>query len=75
MINNLTFGFNNISQVLSIFLGLIVLVLAFYMIISGNHPGELISWSLYSWFIFCLVSISSNFWIIVLYLKIKEIKC
>ena len=46
MMNNLTFGFNNMSQVLSIFLGLIVLMLAFYMFISGNHPSELISWSL-----------------------------
>ena len=46
MMNYLTFGFNNMSQVFSIFLGLIVLVLASYMIVSGNHPSELILWSL-----------------------------
>ena len=77
MINNLTFGFNNISQVLSIFLGLIVLVLAFYMIISGNHPGELISWSLSILglsFVLCLLALIFGSLFCILKLKKSNVR-
>lgn len=46
MINQITFGINNMSQVLSFFLGILVLILGAYVIFTGNHPSELIKWSL-----------------------------
>ena len=46
MINQITFGINNMSQVLSFFLGILVLVLGIYVILTGNHPSVLIKWSL-----------------------------
>ena len=46
MINQITFGINNMSQVLSFFLGILVLVLGTYVILTGNHPSALIKWSL-----------------------------
>lgn len=46
MINQITFGINNMSQVLSFFLGILVLILGTYVILTGNHPSVLVKWSL-----------------------------
>ena len=46
MINCLKNNIDNMSQVLSLFLGISVLVLGAYVIVTGNHPNELVNWSI-----------------------------
>lgn len=46
MINYIKNSINSISQVLSLFLGITVLVLGAYVIITGNHPNEIVTWSI-----------------------------
>ena len=45
MINYIKNSIDNISQVLSLFLGITVLVLGTYVILTGNHPNDLVYWS------------------------------
>ena len=45
MINYIKNSLENMSQVLSIFLGINVLVLGAYVIVTGNSPNELVNWS------------------------------
>ncbi|MDC3141308.1 hypothetical protein OBA40_08145 [Alphaproteobacteria bacterium] len=46
MINYIKNSIDSISQVLSLFLGITVLVLGAYVIITGNHPNEIVTWSI-----------------------------
>lgn len=46
MINYIKYSLDNISQVLSLFLGIVVLVIGSYVIITGNHPNELANWAI-----------------------------
>jgi hypothetical protein len=46
MINYIKNSMDNISQVLSLLLGITVLVLGAYVIFTGNHPNELVNWSI-----------------------------
>ena len=46
MINYIKNSMDNISQVLSFFLGITVLVLGVYVILTGNHPNDLVNWSI-----------------------------
>ena len=46
MINYIKNSLENMSQVLSLFLGINVLVLGAYVIVTGNNPNELVNWSI-----------------------------
>ena len=46
MINYIKISIDNISQVLSLFLGVTVLMVCAYVILTGNHPNDLVNWSI-----------------------------
>ncbi len=77
MISIIKFSFNNLSQVLSIFLGSLTLILVGYMILTGNHPNKLINWSLSILgvsFVICLLTLSFAFLFCILRLKNVNLK-